>query len=253
MVDFVLFIAAYDPPFTGFHSFTKKETLTPENYTMNWEEHDIKFVTKIFHRKSKQGQKTAPSNTPIRIRKLDVCLSVSMTTIIPLPNDYSIVSPICFVSCRYWKPKSSPFALTLPHALNDARKYSSDVFKILSWVTCDLTTLGVESPSTDAPANANFVEIKPDSIKVLQHGLKFKSSIMNPSLFAIAMRNEPSAVPKPFPVLQCALFCIYERFDEYSKISQIRIKFYIGMLLKTVQMVSTFSFCTLIDISYPSN
>jgi len=230
------FTAAYDPPFTGVHTFIKKDILTPENSFIKWEEHDINFDTEMFS----HAKRTYPSNTPHRTKELEVCLAVSMATTIVMSHDYSIISPVCFVSCKYKKPtKSSAFSLTLPHAIENAQKYHRDAFKILSLATRNITTLGVESPTTDIPENAKFAEIDPDSMEFFPHSLKFKSSILNPSLFAIGMRNEPSAVPKPFPILKCALFCVYECYNEYSKISQIRVKFYVGMRLKTVQKVST--------------
>ena len=230
-------VAAYAPPFQGVHN-TTKAVLTPSICVLSWDEHGIKFVTKLFQNKELNRLNNTigqPSPRPLKDDKLEVCLAVTMMTNVPIPAEYTIVSPVCFISCKYQYCRSS-FSFTLPHAVENALEIDKDSFKILSMITCDVSSRSIESPVTDYPPDVKLEEICTDSVEVYKDHLKFRCMWSNPSLFVVAMRNEPSLyIPRPLPVLRCVLFCVYQMYDEFTKISVIPVKLYVGMMNKTVR------------------
>lgn len=150
------------------------------------------------------------------------------------PAEYTIVSPICFVSCKC--PKSS-FSLILPHAVDTSNGIDKESFKILSIITCDVNSYSVESPVTEQPLEKKLEEIYA-SPTVYETKLKFKASLSNPALFAVGIRNDPTArLPKPLPILRCTLFCMYEDYNEHSSISKIPVKMYVGLSIDSVRKV----------------
>ena len=64
----------------------------------------------------------------------------AMMTNIPIPVEYTIVNPVCFISCKYRKYCQSSFSFTLPHAIENALEIDKDSFKILSMITCDVSS-----------------------------------------------------------------------------------------------------------------
>ena len=44
----------------------------------------------------------------------------------------------------------------------------------------------------------------------------FKTNIENPCLYAIGIKNSPGPIPRPMLPLQCAIFCLYKKYEEQN-------------------------------------
>lgn len=173
-----------------------------------------------------------------KYKDFEVCLAMFMhTDIMTFPADYTIVSPVCFVSC---KCPRCPFSLTLPHAVDmSTNLIKKESFKILSVIKCDVHSNSIDSPSTGLPPEEKLEEISVSLIEVYKGKLKFKTSICNPSFFAVGIKNDAEVgVPRPLPVLQCTLFCMFENYSEHLRISYIPVKMYVGLSIDSVRRVS---------------
>ncbi len=188
-------------------------------------------------------KKASPLLRKSKHNTLEVCLSISLTTLLAVPNEYMIISPICFVSCKHTRKINSKFSLRIPHAVKDVMNMKKENFKILSMTTYTIgNNMSVESPIAEYPPSMNFAEIDVDSMDVYQSDIKFRYTISNPSLYAVALKNQPqSFIPRPIPTLRCILFCVYHSYDEHTNISVIPIKIYVGMGIKSVQKVHHYS------------
>ena len=230
------FSAAYEPPFDAVPPICK-EMLKPSKPRLNCTEHGIAFSSKLFTEMAKNSQNNEQDFVSPKLKEFEVCLAVTMNINMPFPDRYTIVSPICFVSC---KCPYCPFSLTLPHAVDISTDlFNKEAFKILSVVTCDVSNISVDSPMTEFPPGKKLEEISVGLIEVYEGKLKFKTSICNPSLFAVGIENDAAAnVPRPLPVLMCTLFCMFKNYSQHSTISHIPVMMYVGLSINTVRRVS---------------
>lgn len=230
---YIHLIAAYDPPFHGIPP-VYKEYLTPTKPTLICDKHNVTFTTKYFSDKANNQVNNKLTVSNPKDNKLEVCVALSMTINIPFPAEYTIVSPICFVSC---KCSQSSFSLTLPHAVTVSSSFKKDSLRILSMITCDVRNFNIDSPKTEFPPDIKLEEISTNP-EVFDKKLKFKADLRNPSLFAVGIKNDSARnIPRPLPVLRCTLFCMYDSYDEHSSISTIPVKMYVGMNIDSVREV----------------
>ena len=156
---------------------------------------------------------------------------------VTFPQNYTIVSPICFLSCKYKKPLQ--VTLTLPHAvsLSSIDKMDKKMFSILSI----RATSSLESPLFESPPmERGLLPISvDDSFLVESIKVTFKTTVSYPSLFAVGIKNGKNRIPRPFLPLKCRLFCMYEDYNERSMISTIPIRIHVGLNLGTVTRVSS--------------
>ena len=233
--------AAYEPPFDYIKPIYK-ETLTPTNPRLICSEHGITFSTKFSSEMATKLHSSEQSLSMGKRKGIEVCVAVSMHINTRFPAEYTIVSPVCFVSC---KCSHCDFSLTLPHAVDMANdSVHKDSFKILSMITFDVINFGSESALADPTLEKRLDEIAVKSIDIYEGKLKFKASMRSPSLFAVGIRNSPAVgVPRPLPVLTCSVFCMYEHYSENSSISHIPVKMYVGLGVESVRKVRCMYSC----------
>ena len=166
---------------------------------------------------------------------ITVCLAAAMHLNMEFPSEYTIISPITFVSCKCRYPPCS-ITLSLPHAASITNsQIDRSKFHILSVIT---EKISVDSPNIESPQPRRLCKVKVESMKLEDRKVTFKTLISYPSLFALGIENHSSGrVPSPLVPLRCALFCMYKDMRESSIVSQIPVKMYIGLDLRSVNKV----------------
>ena len=158
--------------------------------------------------------------------------SILLTTLIPTQG-YTVVSPICFLSCRSKGP--CQVNLTLPYAVDMTPDDHSSRIAILSTATAKIDADPKSpffSPSERVLAPLDGIEIKYEKDRV-----KFLTDLRYPSLFAVAVRDGPGYLPLP---LRCCLYVLYPEVEQSSPmVAGFDIEVYIGMKLQTVATVCT--------------
>ena len=153
------------------------------------------------------------------------------------PENYIIVSPICFISCKS-EDKEVTVKMRLPHAASiKAPEYERKI--------CILSTMStVRSKNPNTPLSTP-TDRKLHSIDVIDQELgigevHFKLKLLHPALFAVAVANTPtSEVPRPIPIpLRSALYVLYKVYDGTSSLTRVYIHAYVALRLKTVDTVS---------------
>lgn len=167
--------------------------------------------------------------------EIPVCIAAAMHLNIAFPRDYVIVGPVCFVSCRYQGDRPCKATLEIPHAVSlSADKSEEQRFRIFSFVTCNLKTISVESPSP-VERKLDRLEVK---LQVEKSTVRFKTIFKNPSIYAVGVESVCNGVPRPLLPLKCVLFCLYDKLDKKKEFRTIPITMYVGMQLQTVNAVS---------------
>lgn len=169
-------------------------------------------------------------------RELHVCIAAAMHLNTTYPSQYTISSPICFVSVKC-KRQSCCATLDIPHAacVNDSTDKS--LFTILSMVTSTLPNDSADSVLVESPLVKELNPIKVESLEILDGVVRFRAFLHHPSLFAVGIRNHSEQILQPMVPLNCMLFCMYKNREKDSIISKITIRMYAGLELETVTRV----------------
>lgn len=232
----VLDNSAYNPPLDlNVVEPVLNDLITPTNSTIYCKEHAIKVTTNYFNSKTKPAKASASNPPPALETEIPVCIAAAMHLHISFPSDYTIISPVCFISCRC--EHTCRATLELPHAASISAgrrdKEEQSLFCVLSFVTFDLKrSTQVESPSPILERRLEPLVLK--SLEVESNLVRFKTTLGNPCLYAVGIRNDTSRVPRPLAPLRCALFCLYKKFEDQVSVSVIPIKMYVGLNLRTV-------------------
>ena len=193
---------------------TVKETLTFKNSHVSCHYHDLKLrLSMNYWDKNKE-------------ERVEVYLCAAMHPNCPIPDRCTIVSPVCFVSLK--SKSSCEVEITLPHAIANIEADKEKVC-ILSTPTID-PNLKPDSPLY-SPTERTLVHLDRIDLQAKNHSVKFRTSMVYPSLFVVAVKDK-------LPNLQCSLFVTYPKFDPSSNVTGFDVEAYIGMSLKTVTTVS---------------
>ena len=154
----------------------------------------------------------------------------------PPLQGYTIVSPICFISCRSRGP--CQVYLSLPHAVDISEDNTISRVVVLSTATAKIDSDSQSpffSPSERVLTPLVGVRLEFDKGKV-----KFETNLHHPSLFAVAVREVPGSIPLP---LRCCLYVLYPALEaNISMVAGFDVEVYIGMNVSTVATVSV-DFC----------
>ena len=155
------------------------------------------------------------------------------------PDNYVIVSPICFISCKS-QDREVVIRFKLPHAASvQAPEYRNKV--------CILSTMSTSS-SRKNPNTPLFTptdrKLTPLDISKLElefdvGAVNFKLKLLHPALFAVAIIRGPIGVPWSIPIpLRCSLYVLYKVHDGTGSLGRIMVYAYVALRLKTVDTVS---------------
>lgn len=183
------------------------------------DEHDLKVrVSAKFWDKRKPGE------------NLEVCIAVAMHFNRTLPEGHTIVSPVCFISCK--TKDVCEIRLTLPHAT--LCQFEEDFKKIVVLSTAAYDHKWSPDSPLFSPGEHPLVPLHGVNLKTeLQH-VKFTTTLTCPSLYAIAVKEN---FPCPLP-LRCSLFVTYPKLNNESvTITAFDIVTYVGMALTSVTTV----------------
>ena len=162
--------------------------------------------------------------------KLEVCVAAAMHFNRLLPKGYTIVSPVCFVSCKTSKP--CEVRLTLPHAT--LCQFDEDHKKVAILATSAYDLKWSPDSPLFSPGEHPLVPLVGVDLQTDRQCVKFTTTLVCPSLYAVAVKDN---FPCPLP-LRCSLFVTYpELSGESSTITAFDIMTYVGMTLKTVTTV----------------
>ncbi|CAI8040034.1 hypothetical protein GBAR_LOCUS22323 [Geodia barretti] len=142
---------------------------------------------------------------------------------------YTVVSPICFVSCRSRGP--CRVSLTFPHAL-DATPDTTTPSRlvILSSATAKVDA-GSQGPFF-SPSERVLDPLDDIDFKVDRGLARFQTELCHPSLFAVAVRDTPGSIPLP---LRCCLYVLYPVIEPtVSMVTGFDVEAYVGMNIPTV-------------------
>lgn len=207
---------AYEPPpGMEFTHPIKRDTLSFSNRMVFSEAHGLKLrVSENHWLQDREGT-------------LEVCLCASMHFNHSYPPGYSIVSPICFVSCKTERP--CEIRLTLPHALAPLTSAEDRARVTLLSTTTVASHLHPHSPLF-SPSERTLAPLPGEATVVDAQSLQFKTTLVHPSLFAVGVR----AVPGRLLPLRCSLFVTYPYLEPEAKVPGFDMEAYIGMTLPTV-------------------
>ncbi len=149
----------------------------------------------------------------------------------PFPPGYTIVSPVYFISCK--TPRPCQVELTLPHAV----AYTKDEDKKRLCILSTTTVSPNSHPDIWSPSDRTLTELQTDSFEVDTYHVKFKTSLVHPSLYAVAV-NERDFSLEPHLPLRCSLYISYPVLEPTASVSGLYVTSYVGMKLKTVYTVS---------------
>ena len=155
------------------------------------------------------------------------------------PDNYIIVSPICFISCKS-QDREVVIRFRLPHAASvQAPEYRNKVC-ILSTMSTSSSRKNPNTPlftPTDrklTPLDVGSLELEFDIGAVI-----FKLKLLHPALFAVAIIRGPIRVLRSIPIpLRCSLYVLYKVHDGTGSLGQIMVYAYVALKLKTVDTVS---------------
>ncbi len=228
--------AAYEPPpDILFVSPVHKTTISHENPRFFSGSHDIKI--RIFP--EHWPLQTLPPNPskldptpPAQPPSIDLCVCAAMHLNQPFefPPGYTIVSPVYFISCK--TPQPCQVELTLPHAVAYTKDEDKKRLRILLTTTVNPNLRDVWSPS-----DRTLTELEMDSFEVDPYRVKFRTSLVHPSLYAVAV-NERDFSLEPHLPLRCSLYISYPVLEPTASVSGLYVTSYVGMKLKTVYTVS---------------
>jgi hypothetical protein len=160
---------------------------------------------------------------------LHVCMGAAMHYSQTFPQGYTVVSPICFVSCRSRGP--CRVSLTFPHAVDatpDTTTPSQLVILSSATAKVDADSQGpFFSPSERVLDPLDDVDLKVD------RGLaRFQTELCHPSLFAVAVRDTRGSIPLP---LRCCLYVLYPPIEPtVSMVTGFDVEAYVGINIPTV-------------------
>ena len=159
------------------------------------------------------------------------------------PDNYVIVSPICFISCKL-EDREVGIRLRLPHAASvQAPEYRSKV--------CILSTMSTSSsrknPNTPlfTPTDRKLTPLDVSSLDLEFDigAVNFKLKLLHPALFAVAIIRGSIYVPRSIPVpLRCSLYVLYKVHSGTGSLGRIMVYAYVSLRLKTVDTVSLTAF-----------
>ena len=210
-----------------------REFITRTNSSIYYKKHEIHFKTKYFKKKStfrsKKAQPVHEMGPPF-----PVCIAASMHLNIGCPPDVAVVSPICFISCRSQQPCRA--TIQIPHAISLSGS-KKDLF---------ILTTHYSKPSlVSSPVERYFEIVKVDSLDVGKRNVTFKTTITEPSLYAIGIRYGGGmaggvAGPHVHVPLECVLCCLCAKYDNQTLLP---VKIYVGLNLPTVLLVHNVCVC----------
>ena len=218
---------AYDPP-PDLHFIPplESDTLTKENNQLFSDFHYIFLRIPGEHWETAKDQK-------IEVR---ACATMGLNQ---YPDNYVIVSPICFISCKS-EDREVTIRLKLPHAASvQAPEYRSKV--------CILSTMSTSSsrknPNTPlfTPTDRKLMPLNTTSLDLEFDvgAVNFKLKLLHPALFAVAIIRGPIGVPRSIPIpLRCKLYVLYKVHDGTGSLGRIMVYAYVALRLQTVDTVS---------------
>ncbi|XP_064389092.1 uncharacterized protein LOC135337116 isoform X2 [Halichondria panicea] len=228
---------AYEPPpDILFVSPVHKTTISHENPRFFSGSHDIKI--RIFP--EHWPLQTLPPNPskldptpPAQPPSIDLCVCAAMHLNQPFefPPGYTIVSPVYFISCK--TPQPCQVELTLPHAVAYTKDEDKKRLRILSTTTVNPNLRDVWSPS-----DRTLTELEMDSFEVDPYRVKFRTSLVHPSLYAVAVNDRDFSLEPHLP-LRCSLYISYPVLEPTASVSGLYVTSYVGMKLKTVYTAVT--------------
>ena len=216
---FLTHIAAYEPPpDILFIPPVEKATLSRKNNQFFSTYHDISinvspeyWLTRAQH--SDLGVYHSLDLT------VELCVAASMHLKQPFLSEYTIVSPIYFISCQSVKP--CRVTITFPHAA----EFNKEMLQILSMTPIN--------PNLLSSGDRIVSELNTDASVDDLHRIQFCTSLSNPSLYAVAVKKRS----EEYPPLRCTLFVSYPDLQQTASVSGLYITTYMGMDLKTVHTV----------------
>ncbi len=242
--------AAYEPPpeLLVDADAVLRGTISQEKSTLYYSKHNIKLTMRNTKpqpsppRTTRKENYSPPTRPQPSLQVMEVCIAATMHYYIPFPQGYTIVSPICFVSCK--SERSCLISLSLPHAIDT--KIDKKCLNILSFHTYDLVnsssggSWGGGSPAPiDSPMERQLCPINVNKLLVEGDVISFETCIINPSLFAIGIRSDAvDTVPRPLLLpLRCILFCVWQDLSQCATIGTVPVTMYVGLKLPTVTEV----------------
>lgn len=175
--------------------------------------------------------------------KLDVCIAAAVHFNRMLPQGHTIVSPVCFVSCK--TDEACEIRLTLPHAT--LCQFDEDFKKIVVLSTAAYDHKWSPDSPLFSPGEHPLVPLHGIDLKTEPQHVKFTTTLICPSLYAIAVKEN---FPCPLP-LRCSLFVTYPVLNnESATVTAFDIMAYVGMALKSVTTVCTFTLSCLLYTMY---
>lgn len=218
---------AYDPP-PDLHFIPplESDTLTKESSQLFSEYHHIYLRIPAEHWETAKDQKV----------EVQACATMGLNQ---YPDNYVIVSPICFISCKS-KDREVTIRLKLPHAASvQALEYKSKV--------CIVSTMSTSSsrknPNTPlfTPTDRKLTPLDVSSLDLEFDvgAVNFKLKLLHPALFAVAVIRGPIGVPRSIPILlRCKLYVLYKNHDGTGSLGRIMVYTYVALRLQTVDTVS---------------
>ena len=219
---------AYDPPpDLHFVPPLESDTLTQDKNQLFSDYHHI------FLRIPREHWETAKDNK-VEVR---ACATMGLNQ---YPDNYVIVSPICFISCKS-QDREVVIRFKLPHAASvQAPEYRNKV--------CILSTMSTSSsrknPNTPlfTPTDRKLTPLDVSSLEFDVGAVNFKLKLLHPALFAVAIIRGPIGVPRSIPIpLRCSLYVLYKVHDGTGSLGRIMVYAYVALKLKTVDTVSLVS------------
>ena len=152
------------------------------------------------------------------------------------PDNYVIVSPISFISCKC-QDKEVTIKLNLPHAASiQAPEYRSKI-RILS----TMSMVKSKNPNTplSTPTDRKLHPLDVVGLELDIGEVHFKLKLLHPALFAVAVACTPTGiVPRPIPIpLRCSLYVLYKVHTTTDSLSRVFVHTYVALRLKTVDTV----------------
>ncbi len=228
--------AAYEPPLdVQFVLPVARPTISRKTIQYYNNAHDITIkVSNSFwpHLPTFDPNKLDPDHAHMTSDpSLELCVCASMHLNQAFPSDYTIVSPLFFISCK--TIKRCPVQITLPHAVEFSSDHDKRRLRIVSTTTVSPSV----QPEFWSPSERAFTELKTDTLIVDARKVKFSTELLHPSLYAVAV-NERDFPLEPHLPLRCTLFVSYPVLEPTVSVSGLYVTTYAGMDLKTVHSVS---------------